>query len=121
MRTGSWAENAGRVTAGLVLLAAAGCHEQGPQRHEGTPSGAGGAAWTVTGMVQHVEVEGGFYGILVDDGTKLDPVNLPEDFRQDGVRVRVRVIEVRDAVSTHMWGKVVRILEIERLRPREEQ
>ncbi len=59
----------------------------------------------MTGTVRHVEVEGEFYGIVADDGTKLDPVNLPEDFRQDGVRVQVRVVEVKDAVSTHMWGK----------------
>jgi hypothetical protein len=102
----------------FVLLVAAGCQNGGSESRPESPSQvAGGHGQTVTGTVRHIDLEGGFYGIEADDGTKLDPVNLPEDFRQDGVRVRVRVEEIKDRVSTHMWVRIVRIVDIKRLPP----
>ena len=69
----------------------------------------------VTGTVRRIDLEGGFYGIETDDGAKLDPVDLPAEFQQDGLRVRARVEELKDRVSFRMWGSLVRILSIERL------
>jgi hypothetical protein len=106
------------TAACFVLLVAAGCRNGGPEsRPESQSQTAGGHGQVVTGTVRHVDLEGGFYGIEADDGTKLDPVNLPEEFRQDGVRVQVQVEELKDRVSTHMWGKIVRIVGIKRLPP----
>jgi inhibitor of cysteine peptidase len=67
------------------------------------------------GTIRHIDLEGGFYGLEADDGTRLDPVNLPEEFQKDGLRVKARVERLKDRVSFHMWGRLVRILEIERL------
>jgi hypothetical protein len=118
MRAGDFVGSAGVFVTCLALLLAAGCHSsEGPGSSADRSGAAGGRALTVTGTVRHLDLEGGFYGIEGDDGTKWDPVNLPEDFQKDGVRVRVRVVEVKDRVSTHMWGKLVRILEIKRLPP----
>ncbi len=104
----------------VVLLAAAGaCHSA--KQNEPRDAAAGKEAippppgLVVTGTVRHVGVEGGFYGIATDGGTKLDPVNLPDAFRQDGLRVRARVERIPGGVSSHMWGAVVNVLEIERL------
>lgn len=69
----------------------------------------------VTGTIRHIDLEGGFYGIQTDDGARLDPVDLPAEFRQDGLRVRARVEELKDRVSFRMWGTLVRVLSIERL------
>lgn len=69
----------------------------------------------VTGTVKHIDLEGGFYGIVTDDARKLDPVNLPDVFKQDGVRVKVRVDTLEGQASVHMWGTPVRIVEIERV------
>ena len=67
-----------------------------------------------TGTVQYVEVEGGFYGIVAEDGTRYDPSGLPDEFQEDGLRVRFRA-EIRENVlTTRMWGQVIRLLEIER-------
>ncbi|MCS7242333.1 MAG: hypothetical protein NZ706_06645, partial [Candidatus Caldatribacterium sp.] len=41
----------------------------------------------VTGTVVYVPLEGGFFGILGDNGVQYEPVNLPEEFRVDGLRV----------------------------------
>lgn len=119
-----------RVCAGivcLVLLAACGaCSNADRDRQanaEGTsPAEASAGArqgelqgTSVVGTVRHVDLEGGFYGIVTDDGARLDPVNLPAEFQKDGVRVRVQVESLKDRVSLRMWGTLVRIVAIERL------
>jgi hypothetical protein len=116
MQAGDLVKTGGTIVTGLLLLVAAGCHNSEAQDGKGGRShSAGPRSPLVTGTVRHIDVEGGFYGIVADDGRKLDPVNLPEDFQKDGVRVQVRVEELHDRVSTHMWGTIVRIVEIKRL------
>ena len=103
----------------LVLFAAAGgCGGTHGDEQADTRGGAHrepGAKWQVTGTVKHIDLEGGFYGIVTDDGQNLDPANLPDAFKKDGVRVRVHVETLEGRVSTHMWGTLVRIIDIERL------
>jgi len=77
--------------------------------------GEGAPGSLVTGTVRRIDLEGGFYGIEADDGSKLDPVNLPPEFQKDGLRVRARVEPLKDRVSLRMWGSLVRLLSIERL------
>jgi hypothetical protein len=96
-----------------LLVAAAGCHDSQGQRRN--LAAHGGPAQEVTAIVRYLDLEGGFYGLVTDEGQKLDPVNLPEAFRKDGTRIRARLEELEGRASTHMWGKLVRILSIERL------
>ncbi len=102
----------GTVVIGLGLIGASeGCHHPSPadSKTGAVPS------QTVTGTVRYIDVEGGFYGIVTDDGKKLDPVNLPREFRKDGVRIRARVEPLQDRISIRMWGTPVRIIEFQRL------
>ncbi|MEI7435020.1 MAG: hypothetical protein WCJ93_12295 [Methanomicrobiales archaeon] len=62
-----------------------------------------------TGTVTWVPLEGGFYGIIADDGTQYDPLNLPEKYLQDGLRIRFSAIEEPGVASFHMWGMIVTI------------
>jgi len=66
-----------------------------------------------TGLVRHIDLEGGFYGIVDDLGERYDPSNLPEDFKVDSLRVRYEAT-VTDKMTTHMWGRPVDIITIER-------
>ncbi len=68
-----------------------------------------------TGTIVYNDFEGGFYGIIGDEGLKLDPINLPLEFKEDGLRVRFKAILLHNVFSYHMWGKVAIILEIERI------
>jgi L-ascorbate metabolism protein UlaG (beta-lactamase superfamily) len=68
----------------------------------------------IPGTVQHIGIEGGFYGLVADSGEKYDPVNLPDEFKKDGLRVRFAVKEKQGVASFHMWGKIVDVLKIER-------
>jgi len=106
----------GRLVVGLVLLATlAGCHSLKPAKSKTAPAGSADLeTQTVTGTVRHIDLEGGFYGIVTDDGANLDPVNLPEEFRKDGVRLQARVVPLRDRVSIHAWGTPVRIVQFKR-------
>lgn len=119
-----------RVLAGvfcIVLLVACGaCHNDGQDHSRddgGTRSQESSAAdreksltaGPITGTIRYVDLEGGFYGIETDEGAKLDPVNLPEEFQKDGLRLRAEVEPLKDRVSFRMWGTLVRIVSLERL------
>jgi hypothetical protein len=67
------------------------------------------------GTVKHLSFEGGFYGIVADDGKHYDPLNLPPEFRVDGLRIRFTAILTDNIVSFHMWGYMVKLVLIERL------
>jgi hypothetical protein len=60
------------------------------------------------------EIEGGFFGIVADDGSRYDPVNLSAVFRQDGMRVRIEATP-SNGPNIHMWGTPIEILSIRAL------
>ncbi len=68
-----------------------------------------------TGTVTYVDLEGGFYGIIADDGERYLPTNLAEDYRVDGLRVRFSADVEEDTAGFQMWGTQVTILTIERI------
>jgi hypothetical protein len=67
-----------------------------------------------TGTIIFLGFEGGFWGIVGDDGKHYDPVNLGQ-FQVNGSRVWFEAEVLHDAVSFHMWGKMVSIIHIENL------
>ncbi|MBM4160711.1 MAG: hypothetical protein FJ217_06400 [Ignavibacteria bacterium] len=69
----------------------------------------------LTGTVIYVSLEGGFYGIRGDDGKNYDPVNLSEEFRKEGLRIRFEARELKGQVSVHMWGVLIEIVSIQKL------
>jgi len=70
-----------------------------------------------TGTVEYIDFEGGFYGIISDTsffGFKyLDPINLPVEFQEDGLRVKFKARILWNQYGFHMWGLIVKIIEIE--------
>lgn len=72
--------------------------------------------WPVmTGTIRYISIEGGFYGIVADNGEHYDPINLPREFAKDALRVKFQVKDVKGMVSVRMWGKIVRIIKIAKL------
>jgi heat shock protein HslJ len=67
---------------------------------------------TSEGTVQHIDLEGGFYGIVADDGTHYYPLNLPENYAKDGARITFTARQ-EDVATTTMWGIPVTILSID--------
>lgn len=70
---------------------------------------------TITGTVKFIGIEGGFYGILGDDGQQYDPTNMTQDFQVDDLRVRFKAKIRNDIATFHMWGISVEIIDIEKL------
>lgn len=68
-----------------------------------------------TGTITFLDFEGGFYGIVSDDGEHYDPIALGETFQVPGLRVFFKVQIEENMSSSHMWGKIVRVLHIEKL------
>jgi hypothetical protein len=98
----------------LLLFALAACT---PASSSGTDPGAAEPAPTITftGTVSFIPLEGGFFGIISDDGRRYDPVNLPEEYRRDGLRVKVEALVLRGVIGFHMWGQKVEISNINAL------
>jgi len=91
-----------------VIMAIAGCLNMGKGGDdEDIVSG--------TGTIKFIDLEGGFYGIIGDDGKYYDPINLSQDFQVDGLRVRFEAKIRDDIFGIHMWGTPIEILKIEKL------
>ena len=86
-----------------------------PAMTEPAASTASPARINTTGTVRFQEMEGGFWGIIADDGRKFDPMGLDAKFQKDGLRVRFEATPDPDRMSTHMWGTIVRITRMEAL------
>jgi len=68
-----------------------------------------------TGEITYLSFEGGFYGIITDDGNHYDPHNLPSEFKIDGLKVNFTAKLERNMLCYHMWGRIVSIIAIQRL------
>jgi hypothetical protein len=69
-----------------------------------------------TGVIKFLSFEGGFYGILSDDGERYDPsCRLNSEFQVDGLRVRFQVQIMHGFMGIHMWGKIAKVLQIEKI------
>ncbi len=69
-----------------------------------------------TGIIQFQDLEGGFWGIVADDGRKFDALNLEPNFKKEGLRVRFEAKPETDRMSTRMWGTMVTLTHIEVLK-----
>ena len=101
----------------LLVVAAASCRPSGDGDWVKLTRSSDATAPTISiaGVVRHVELEGGFFAIRGDDSVTYDPINLPDSFRQDGLRVEAVVRRRDDMISTRQVGPIV---ELERIRAR---
>lgn len=91
----------------IPAVALAGCAPDPPE-----------SDFTASGTVTWVDLEGGFYGLLLDEevpgveGLQLEPINLPEEFQHDGLKIQVTFRILEDWASIYMWGTIVEVLDI---------
>jgi hypothetical protein len=88
------------LTMSLLLLVA------------GCGKGQGIALVDQKGVVKYVDVEGGFFAIIGDDGRNFKPVNLAAGFKHEGRRVAFTGRRRDDLFMFHQWGTPLEILEI---------
>ena len=68
---------------------------------------------TVNAAVEFLNLEGGCWTIAISERVHYLPLNLPDEFRRDGLRVRARLLRRVDYGSYCMVGPVVEILSIQ--------
>ena len=66
----------------------------------------------LTGTVHHLDLEGGVYVIRTEDGAQYRPIELPEEFRVDGLPVEAEVKRRDDIMTIDMAGTAVELLDI---------
>ncbi|MTI87076.1 MAG: hypothetical protein FH748_03815 [Balneolaceae bacterium] len=70
----------------------------------------------IEGTVQYIDLEGGFWAIKDGQGKTYDPMNLPERFQQEGLKVYTKAKIRNDMASIHMAGPIIEIHTIKNLR-----
>ncbi|WP_281559366.1 hypothetical protein [Thalassomonas sp. RHCl1] len=69
------------------------------------------------GTVKYLTMEGGFYGIVTDEGKKLLPMGLAPEYRQHGAIVKVKGELIKNMMTIQQWGTPFKITEIELIAP----
>ena len=81
-------------------------------------SSSGMSLVSATGEIRYMDFEGGFFGIVADDGTQYLPSGLPEKYMVDGLKVSFSGIAHAPEANFRMWGTP---LDIRSLRPTGEE
>jgi hypothetical protein len=66
----------------------------------------------ISGTVQFIPLEGGFYVIRSKNGDAFDPINLPEAYRRHGLKVNVEARIREDLLGLHLAGPIIEISSI---------
>jgi hypothetical protein len=86
------------------------------ERNESSSSGSSAIpdsdTFEIQGTVVHKNIDGGFFAIEGDDGRKYNPINLSESFRKDDLKVKLTARLIMDAMSIHMYGAIIEVVEI---------
>lgn len=106
----------------IALIAAAACSPEnspktGPAPVVEEPARPGAAeqpedVLRLSGTVHHLDLEGGVYVIRTADGTQYRPIELPEEFRVDGLAVEVNARRRDDVMTVDMAGQAIELLDI---------
>lgn len=78
--------------------------ENGGEPNEEEPSEPGSQVISGIGTVYYMDLEGGFFGIVGDDGRQYQPINLAANLQEDGLRLSFTGEIVEDFVDMYMWG-----------------
>lgn len=68
---------------------------------------------STTGVIYLIDVEGGCWKILATDGTKYEPINLEEEYKETGLKVKFEGEIQKEVVTTCQVGIPIKLTEIE--------
>jgi len=83
--------------------------KQGVNKPSISPKGEG---MMLQGTVRYLNLEGGFWGIIADNGQKILPKNLPQEYHKDGIRLSFTAQEITGMMTIQQWGKLSNLSDI---------
>ncbi len=95
-----------RIALLVTALGLASCYDIGPQKASDQQT-AQTTTLSVGGTVVFREKNGGFFGILADNGGQSEPVNLDPAFHTEGLRVRITGRLDTSHLGKHQWGNPI--------------
>lgn len=69
------------------------------------------------GTVNYLNLEGGFFGIISDNGQKILPMNLSAEYRQVGAVLKFKGYFLTDTMTIQQWGTPFKITEVQVIKP----
>jgi len=67
---------------------------------------------TLQGTIHFFALEGGFYGIIIENGQKILPINLKKKYQINGAIVKVEGQLIPELVTIQQWGTPFKIHKI---------
>ena len=64
----------------------------------------------ISGTVRFQNLGMGFWGIIDEKGKEWRPVNMPEQLKSEGAKIKIKAQELKDDMSIFMWGKAIKII-----------
>ena len=99
---------AGTLLIASVFFASCGNDNVGPNRSP-APHSTKTSTISVGGTVVFRDKDGGFFGILTDNGGQYEPANLDPQYHTDGLRVKITGKLDSTRLGTHNWGNPIQI------------
>ena len=65
------------------------------------------------GTVRYFDFEGGFYGIVTENGGKYLPLNLDSKYKKDGTILKFTGAKAEDMMSIQQWGTMFKLDKVE--------
>jgi hypothetical protein len=63
----------------------------------------------IRGEIVFLDFEGGFYGVIGNNEKHYDPINLPNEFQEEGLKILVIARISENQISFHMRGIIIEI------------
>ena len=105
------------LLASAVVLTLAGCQSQTNNKvvDAAKPIAKEAITWQQAKVVKLTQVTG-TYGLINDKGEKLLPINLPDEFKRENIKVNVYGTKQKELLTQVRWGVPFRIQQINLLK-----
>lgn len=67
-------------------------------------------SFKIKGQVNRIALLDGFWGIVAKDGTEYRAVNMPQQYKEEGVSIECLAEKLEDVSDMYMWGTIIRII-----------
>jgi hypothetical protein len=65
---------------------------------------------SLEGVIQYIELEGGFYALITRNGEKYIPINIQDKLKDNQPITINECYAKKDAISIYMWGELIYVI-----------